>query len=317
LDFKGLKVNHKYESTRESFDFTVEDYQIMLVDQMKTKSNPAGRTSKVEEIESNITWEMISVIAEKNSTKYPDIWDMNEDDYAVLKADFPTLIDQQLEENIEIIDQYYENNLRFDIIIDLADTLNVNRETEAGRIIGNCIDDKSYFNGKATCTKEIWFGLWNAQAVKDIKEARDKAIQFEKDLYGDATGLTVGDAFRHSIWNTLIAKYYADRKKDVSKGVEMAKEFTDLHEECNKICGSNDWDIEMDKHNNFVGRNYFSSTAFINTTGKWPFKKKYLNSLTDDQYKNGTKAKADRAIKLPKSKSAVQSAYPYTLVYFQ
>lgn len=193
----------------------------------------------------------------------------------------------------------------------------MNGKTESGRIIGNCIDENSYFHGKATCSKEIWFGLWHAQAVNDIKDARDKAIQYEKDLFGDVTGLTVGDAFRHSIWNTLIAKYYAERKKDVLKGVEMALEFTNLHEECNEVCGSDDWDIAMDKHNNFVGRNYFLSTAFIQTTGKWPFRKKHLNSLTDNQYKNGTKAKADNALKLPKSKSAVESSYPYTLVYFQ
>lgn len=55
---------------------------------MKINSNPAGRTSTIEEIESNITWEMISVIAEKNSSKYPNLWDMTVDDYAVLKADF-------------------------------------------------------------------------------------------------------------------------------------------------------------------------------------------------------------------------------------
>lgn len=62
------------------------------------------------------------------------------------------------------------------------------------------------------------------------------------------------NAFRHALWNVLIAKYTAKSKSQVKRALHWAKKITDWHEE---TFFSKELPMKMDFHNNEVGRNLF------------------------------------------------------------
>ncbi len=64
----------------------------------------------------------------------------------------------------------------------------------------------------------------------------------------------VSNAFRHALWNILIAKNVYPKNDSVEKSLEWAKEMTDLHE---KLAPNAKLEMKMDLHNNEVGRILF------------------------------------------------------------
>ncbi|MFV0305842.1 MAG: DUF6973 domain-containing protein [Moheibacter sp.] len=75
----------------------------------------------------------------------------------------------------------------------------------------------------------------------------------EINFKGNSSGRDIPNAFRHAVWNLLIAKnssYFTSE----TKAVAWAKFITDLHEDC---FPNEPFDREMDLHNNQVGRNLY------------------------------------------------------------
>lgn len=62
------------------------------------------------------------------------------------------------------------------------------------------------------------------------------------------------NAFRHALWNVLIAKYCTKSVNTVNRALAWAKKITDWHEE---TFFSKKLPMKMDFHNNEVGRNLF------------------------------------------------------------
>jgi len=62
------------------------------------------------------------------------------------------------------------------------------------------------------------------------------------------------NAFRHALWNILIAYYCYQKNNSVEKSVRWAKTITDLHE---KIAPNIPIETTMDLHNNAIGRQLF------------------------------------------------------------
>ncbi|MAN28653.1 MAG: hypothetical protein CMH15_09870 [Mesonia sp.] len=62
------------------------------------------------------------------------------------------------------------------------------------------------------------------------------------------------NAFRHALWNFLIAEESLPQLKEKSKAIAWAKEITDLHE---KLSPNPALPRAMDLHNNQIGRNLF------------------------------------------------------------
>ncbi len=62
------------------------------------------------------------------------------------------------------------------------------------------------------------------------------------------------NAFRHALWNFLIAQESLKRNKNLGKSIEWAKTITDWHEE---FSPNNPLAKAMDLHNNKIGRNLF------------------------------------------------------------
>jgi hypothetical protein len=66
------------------------------------------------------------------------------------------------------------------------------------------------------------------------------------------------NAFRHALWNVLIAKYSAKSKNQVHRALKWAKKITDWHEE---TFFSKELPMKMDYHNNEVGRKLFKENV--------------------------------------------------------
>tara|TARA_B100000949_G_C14254357_1_gene439741 strand:+ start:1030 stop:1521 length:492 start_codon:yes stop_codon:yes gene_type:complete len=62
------------------------------------------------------------------------------------------------------------------------------------------------------------------------------------------------NAFRHALWNFLIAEESLPQLKEKTKAIAWAKEITDLHE---KLSPNPELPRTMDLHNNEVGRSLF------------------------------------------------------------
>lgn len=82
-----------------------------------------------------------------------------------------------------------------------------------------------------------------------------------KEAHG---GQGVANAFRHAAWNLLIAKNCSVFTSE-EKALAWAKFTTDLHEEC---FPNDDFDREMDLHNNAFGRKVFEELRLNNVRSK-------------------------------------------------
>lgn len=298
VDFNGLKVNHNYNAPLEALYYEKEDLQALYL----SKLGGGLKSANIEELEYP-SLEEIASVEEENLKQYPDFDEMADEDIEWIKKDFPTLTEQEIAENIEAIADYYTKNLQYDLIIGL--TANKNNLKSA-----------SYYGG-ASCSREFWFLSTKPTAATQIKKAKEDAEKYTSELYGVNKGGDKSDAFRHIIWNTLIGKYYGGKKKSVSKGVDMAREFTNIHEDCNRKANQPEYDQEMDYHNNWIGRDYFQSIASIKKKKRrfW-FTKKWLECPSNSTIKSAIKKKVDGAKKVSKDVSAIKSVSKYTPVYY-
>ncbi|WP_162633098.1 DUF6973 domain-containing protein [Echinicola strongylocentroti] len=224
MDYKGLKVNHKGRAI-EALNYTLEDYQKLYLSKV---SSTVGRVNATLETVSYPSLEELVIAEQKALENYPDLYNMNDKDIERIREDFPELTDEQLAENIELIEEYYEKNLQYDIFLEI---LSISAGTES-----SLVSRVNYYGG-AACGEEFWFLYSRPTAATAVMKAKEQSEKFEYDIYGGNFGQTKSDAFRHAAWNALIAKYYADSKKDILKGLTLAQEFTSIHELCNEKDG--------------------------------------------------------------------------------
>lgn len=110
-------------------------------------------------------------------------------------------------------------------------------------------------------------------------------------------GQGIANAFRHSAWNLLIARNCA-LFTSKTKAADWAKYTTDLHEE---VFPNDDFDREMDLHNNRVGRELFL---------EWSAQKLSKNKMIDALYQ-----KTKTAVGLTDEKEMAN--YPNELVFLK
>lgn len=89
-----------------------------------------------------------------------------------------------------------------------------------------------------------------------------KTVQICDDIFGKAHHKNnVTNAFRHALWNILIAKKCFKKNSSIEKSVEWAKTITDLHE---KLAPNSKLEMNMDLHNNEIGRTLFAEKQLQN-----------------------------------------------------
>ncbi len=102
----------------------------------------------------------------------------------------------------------------------------------------------------------MWLCLSHIRLVWPTYRATKKTIGIANTHFGhEHRRNTPANAFRHALWNWMIAKECALVVKKVEKVLKWTEMITDMHE---KILPGNVLSNAMDLHNNAVGRAVFS-----------------------------------------------------------
>ena len=105
-------------------------------------------------------------------------------------------------------------------------------------------------------------------------KASTKAMQISQKHYGNAQHKSgKANAFRHAIWNVLLAKIA--HKNDDASAIQWADNVTTLHE---KLAPNAPLETAMDLHNNKIGRQLFSEVKSLSEDEMI----QYLKDKTED-----------------------------------
>lgn len=100
-----------------------------------------------------------------------------------------------------------------------------------------------------------WIGIKNPFLVMPTNQATMHTMQICDRIYGHTHhGDNKANAFRHALWNILIAKRVLKILKIEEKAIQWSDKITTLHE---TLMPNPPLEMEMDLHNNKMGRKYF------------------------------------------------------------
>lgn len=100
-----------------------------------------------------------------------------------------------------------------------------------------------------------WIGIKNPFLVMPTNQATIRTMKICDRIYGDAHhGDNKPNAFRHALWNILIAKRVLKIVKTNEKAIRWTEKITTLHE---TLMPNPPLEMEMDLHNNMMGRKFF------------------------------------------------------------
>lgn len=101
----------------------------------------------------------------------------------------------------------------------------------------------------------VWIGIKHPFLVLPTNLATKETMQICNKLYGDTHhGDNKANAFRHALWNILIAKRVLKFVKTTEKAISWTEKITSLHE---ILMPNPPLEREMDLHNNEMGRKLF------------------------------------------------------------
>ena len=279
IDFKGLPVNHRFETPEE--DLKVEHSLVFLKQMYRKSKNVIAKRKGIYYKTDNTELPDPTLIVESAKKILKDFpyglipEDITQEldyltriekakqNWEMIKKDFPTLNEKEIQENIDLIDEYYEQNLDYVIFNDIAE----NEQEYAGRITTTSSKTAS----RSSCLANLFNLLLNngkinpfhiPKAAIAIALVGSKPQTYAQEYYGETNGgnNTRGDAYRHTIWNALLAdKYFTISAKNPR--IAFAKAVTDTYESCT---GGDADSKEMDYHNNAIGRKIWSdNTSYI------------------------------------------------------
>ena len=100
-----------------------------------------------------------------------------------------------------------------------------------------------------------WIGLKNPLLVVPTHRATNRTMDICDRIFGNAhNGDNSANAFRHALWNILIAQRTIKILKSEEKAISWAEKITTLHE---TLMPNKPLERAMDMHNNEVGRSFF------------------------------------------------------------
>ena len=197
----------------------------------------------------------------------------------MIKKDFPTLTEDELKKNIDLIDEYYAQNIDYIVLYEIA---NNGQEIE-NKVAQRTSKALSKNGNRAWCILKNYQSPWNFLVPPGFDSftgsfsytlssialliASDQAETTSKNYYGDlGESNTRRDAYRHITWSALLAQHYFT----VSSKVKRLK-FSEAVTYANEYCGENPIDgREMDYHNNAIGRKIWDdNTSYRKTWFGW------------------------------------------------
>lgn len=170
----------------------------------------------------------------------------------MISNDFDFVNEYNFEDNSDIIDEYYSQNLDYLVLDEIA---------SKPEIYDNLLFAKSE-GIIASCTIlflgfEYGFVRSTIAYLSATPKAKSDADSYYNSNFTGANDRK--DAFRHVLWSALLAQYYFTISSK-TKRINFAKAVTDARESY-PFCGTkNEIDSrEMDYHNNAIGRELWSS----------------------------------------------------------
>lgn len=302
IDYKGLLVNHRFETPIE--DLEIRHTQDFLKHKYKSLKDSAAKRKGVTPVIYKVKLPNYKMIAEATkivihefpyklidnnineeidaSTKLEKV----KQNWKMIKTDFPTLTEEKIENNIALIEEYYEKNLDYLVLKQIAE----NENSLAAKIANKTSNSITAEYSKSLCLANVFnLLLLNGKldyfnipkAAFALTSVRSQPQIYAEEYYGETNGgnNTRGDAYRHVIWNALLANSYFTIN---TKGprIAFAKAVTETYESCT---GGDADSKEMDYHNNAIGRKIWSNnTSYV----KLLWKNIGLNSPSTNEIKD-------------------------------
>lgn len=187
----------------------------------------------------------------------------------MIEDDFSDLSDQEIKDNADVIDEYYSQNLDYLVLDEIA----AHPERYEYLIPKNTQLAKTSFLGDylatyiCTIAEAVNSGYGFIRGTISYVLASSIASTSSTTNYPSmGEGDTRRDAYRHTLWNALLADYYFTISSKIPR-LGFAKLVTDARE--NSCAASGDADAKaMDLHNNAIGRKIWDdNTSYVTVFG--------------------------------------------------
>jgi len=212
LDYHGLNVRMPDSYNSEILTYELSDLQSIF---NSNRENSLKKSSS----EFFITFDELDDLALSVINKYPNTDSLSQTDINLIKEFFIDIDDLTIFENIDLIEDFFESLMRYDYV----DTLSKYTPLQL---------KSSKYLGYDVSRAEFWALVWHPKLVNSTRKATEKANELTTQYFPNQSAWqTKADAFRHAMWNALIAKYVGAQKNSIDKCVKWAKKFTDKHEE--------------------------------------------------------------------------------------
>lgn len=251
--FKGIPVSHRFKTNIVNLEKDESDKFNFVLKEKRIKNGINYTRKGVETLDV----EKFSDAVDESFKYFP--YQEEGFDMEMVKKDFPTLSEEQIASNLEEIDSYYSRNLN---------------DMVASRYLVEFEEDEDYGGGgyynptppkmpaitdlkqdgedtRACTLRELSIDWWDVRRYV----AYHKAGAYAKwnaalSYYSIGQVNTKRDAFRHALWNGLLANHYYTMSAKVPR-LNFAKDVADMNEKCG---GNNQDSAAMDYHNNAIGR---------------------------------------------------------------
>ena len=301
ITFKGLPVSHRFTTPAKELETThnednLKELYAKIKAKVATKKGLSYKTTEealpdpeaivagvemvIEQFPySNIEEEEILDYSQLDSiqiAKIEEAFQLKQDEEAnehweMIKNDFPTLTEQEIADNMDLIDEYYSQNLDYVALEAVA--------SEEDEIMAKIGTTKLYKNSDTsedsnclTQNFQILFGFNPAKSLYAADKAKEIAEEAVKHYYTSSKGVpitgsnSVNNTYKHMVFSAFLAqKYFTISNK--RNRLNFAETVGDRHEYCNP---NEDDGREMDFHNNAIGRTIWDDNTsyrkFLGTT---------------------------------------------------
>ena len=264
IKYRGHLVDHRFKSSeKELKEKHTKKYLKKLYNKLRKKTRGkevAGKENEVELPGQEAIFEATKVVIQQ--FPYPEIEGfvlLNKPekdivDVTLIQQDFSTMSLTDIENNIETIDAYYSQNLDYAVLDEIAqhpeiyDSMNRTSET----IIYTFTMAQVMANGFGLIRGSIAYGLAGPNSTTSSENYYPNVDKYN----------TREDAYRHILWNALLAQYYWS----VIPSKVNRMEFANIVASSREIISPNTIDgTAMDLHNNLIGRNVWSAATTYET----------------------------------------------------
>lgn len=269
IKYKGLTVNHRFNSSENELkEKHTKKYLKKLYNKLRKKHKKQKNTSsssKVELIDLELPGpEIIYEAAKTVILDFPyeindefstnNLYQTREIEADMISSDFNGINESNFEENSDILDDYYSQNLDYAVLEEIA---------SRPELYSNIILSKSEELIAACTIGFLGPKYGHVRTIIAYTSATPKAKR-EADEYYNTTFSGSNDrkdAFKHILWNSLLAQYYFTISSK-SKRLNFAEAVTNLRE-TQPFCGNfNEIDSRaMDYHNNLIGREIWNKNT--------------------------------------------------------